>query len=389
MEAREPLSQAPAVVTGPEHLVYRRNVAAPVVRGYRRSAVHDFQRNYFRYVPNDLSVVLDTIEGFTPAQARMLFREDECTFGEYLQLLEDREYVFLVEPELHKCFTDLDTTFRTPSVITNAIIDLGSHPSIEFLGGCVELLRELRCFHVLFRWPEGTSMEALGSVAEHMDNTHFENVQFMYDECWAEGVQGAQKLIEQWPWLSTVYLTHAGEDEWVKEPNPVRSVVRVRSGMNDVNVDRKRLLVQQRLYNESQHHNTFANRKLHVAETGTFGNTPTSLDRWRFQGVDLSHIPGIISSDQFRSQWDIPKNGIDVCRDCEHRHMCVDPILTMQRPDGSCFRPKECAYNPYICKWKGEEGYRTLAECGVVSNADGFSIDHERIAAINAELWGE
>src|SRR5690606_17418889 len=122
----------------------------------------------------------------------------------------------------------------------------------------------------------------------------------------------------------------------------------VRSGMNDVNVDRKRLLVQQRLYNESQHHNTFANRKLHVAETGTFGNTPTSLDRWRFQGVDLSHIPGIISSDQFRSQWDIPKNGIDVCRDCEHRHMCVDPILTMQRPDGSCFRPKECAYNPYI-----------------------------------------
>ena len=38
---------------------------------------------------------------------------------------------------------------------------------------------------------------------------------------------------------------------------------------------------------------------------------------------------------------------------------------------------------------KGEEGYRTLAECGVVSNAEGFSIDHERIAAINAELWGE
>ncbi len=37
----------------------------------------------------------------------------------------------------------------------------------------------------------------------------------------------------------------------------------------------------------------------------------------------------------------------------------------------------------------GEEDYFSLAECGVVSNETEFSIDHERIAEINKQLWGE
>jgi hypothetical protein len=69
--------------------------------------------------------------------------------------------------------------------------------------------------------------------------------------------------------------------------------------------------------------------------------------------------------------------------------MCVDNRLPHQRQsDSKWYHKTECNYNPYIAKWKGEEGYRTLAECGVTSNEQGFSIDHERIAKINDELWG-
>jgi hypothetical protein len=69
--------------------------------------------------------------------------------------------------------------------------------------------------------------------------------------------------------------------------------------------------------------------------------------------------------------------------------MCSDHRAPIRLDSDNWYHTTECSYNPYICKWKGEEGYRTLAECGVVSNAEGFIIDHERIATINAELWGE
>lgn len=78
-----------------------------------------------------------------------------------------------------------------------------------------------------------------------------------------------------------------------------------------------------------------------------------------------------------------------VCKDCEFRSICSDCRIYTENNGNEYSKPINCTYNPYISKWSNEEGYRTLSECGVISNEHEFSIDHERIAAINKELWGE
>lgn len=88
--------------------------------------------------------------------------------------------------------------------------------------------------------------------------------------------------------------------------------------------------------------------------------------------------------------WKSPKEKTDICHNCEFHNVCIDNRLPKKREsDGLWYHTTECNYNPYIAKWKGEEGYRTLAECGVKSDETGFSIDHEHIAKINEELWGD
>lgn len=85
----------------------------------------------------------------------------------------------------------------------------------------------------------------------------------------------------------------------------------------------------------------------------------------------------------------IGKHLTDICCDCEFRFVCMDSRKPVKsKGSGKYYHTTECNYNPYIAKWKSEEGYRTLAECGVRSDESGFSIDHERIAEINKELWG-
>jgi hypothetical protein len=83
------------------------------------------------------------------------------------------------------------------------------------------------------------------------------------------------------------------------------------------------------------------------------------------------------------------KDKTQVCCDCEFRNICNDTRRPKYQKRNLWFHETECNYNPYISKWEDEEGYRTLGECGVISNEHEFSIDHEKIAKINAELWPE
>lgn len=97
----------------------------------------------------------------------------------------------------------------------------------------------------------------------------------------------------------------------------------------------------------------------------------------------------IVDSADFQKYWRIHKGLIDVCKHCEYRHMCVDNRVPVKRNEKQWYMTTECNYNPYIAKWKGEEGYRTLAECGVQSNEHGFRINRKKINQINKELWGD
>lgn len=145
------------------------------------------------------------------------------------------------------------------------------------------------------------------------------------------------------------------------------------------------------LYSEALLYNTYFNRKLHIGTNGEIKNAPECTESFgNIQDIN-SHeeLKQIVSTPEFQKYWFVKKDETDVCKDCEFRHMCVDNRLPYERSPNEWYHKIECNYNPYIAKWEGEEGYRTLAECGVNSNEEGFSIDHEKIAEINEELWGE
>jgi len=130
---------------------------------------------------------------------------------------------------------------------------------------------------------------------------------------------------------------------------------------------------------------------IYIGPNGEIKNAPECEEEYGFI-QDLKspeELKEIVQTPAFQKYWFVHKEICDVCKDCEFRHMCVDNRLPYQRSKNEWYHKTECNYNPYIAKWIGEEGYRTLAECGVISNENEFSIDHKKIAKINEELWGE
>jgi len=152
-----------------------------------------------------------------------------------------------------------------------------------------------------------------------------------------------------------------------------------------------KLLASFKLFSESQNFHTFFFKKLFISKDGLIKNSKDSQNIIYkiFDEFNLNKLKIEIQRFINNKLWFVKKEETDVCKDCEFRHMCVDNRLPYERNQNEWYHKIECNYNPYISKWKDEEGYRTLAECGVISNEEGFLIDHEKIAEINKELWGE
>ena len=138
---------------------------------------------------------------------------------------------------------------------------------------------------------------------------------------------------------------------------------------------------------ESQKYNAFFNRRLFIDVNNLLYNSQNNTNS--FGLLDINTIETVIKSSDFQNLWISKKDDTDVCRNCEFRYMCYDNRVPSQRKDLSWFHETECNYNPYIAKWAGEEGYKTLSECGILSNTQGFVIDEKRIAQINEELWSD
>ena len=155
--------------------------------------------------------------------------------------------------------------------------------------------------------------------------------------------------------------------------------------------DRQLFRINFELFSESQYHHTYFNRKLYIGPNGEIKNAPECEET--FGNIkDLNSVEDlkeIISTVAFQKYWFVHKDLCDVCKYCEFRHMCVDNRMPFERADNQWYHKIECNYNPFIAKWEGDPGYRTLSECGVISNENEFSIDHDRIAEINKEIWEE
>jgi hypothetical protein len=91
----------------------------------------------------------------------------------------------------------------------------------------------------------------------------------------------------------------------------------------------------------------------------------------------------------FKKLWQITKNQIDVCKDCEYRYMCTDCRCFIKDPQNIYSQPSKCNYNPYVAKWKDEEGYVPIEECGEYRQETGFVPNKKKIREINKKLYNE
>lgn len=135
---------------------------------------------------------------------------------------------------------------------------------------------------------------------------------------------------------------------------------------------------------ESMQYNSCLNSKVSIDINGDIKNCPSMTKS--FGNINNTTLKYTINKKDFQSFWNINKDKIEVCKDCEYRYICSDCRAYLKNPENIYSQPAKCTYNPYIAKWEGEKDYISVLELGYYNKAGNFVIDKNQVELINSEL---
>ncbi len=390
-------------------LVLKNITSCLVTKGFSRAVIIDSQRGDYRIVPNSLIEFITEMQFKTKDEIYSLAKtvEEKSIIEEYLDYVEEMEFSFWCPKQVVHNFSDILLDWDCPSIIQNAIVSVSSKTDIANI---ISQLAELGCFHIQLRLLSYYSLDDIDRLLYHFENSIFTSIEICLEYIELLELDDIKSLLNKHTRVHSIVFYNAKRENSLYSLNEYQRIIFYSAKIithesADIGINQFEPNIT--FYTESILHNTYYNRKVCIDERGFIRNSPHLP--WHYGNVSDTKISNAVINEgtesgffvkyspakidfevakpAFNSLWNVNKQLIDVCKDCEFRNMCLDARCPLQRKDGSWFYTKECNYNPYICKWLGEEGYRTLAECNIVVNETEFYVDEIKLEAINKRLW--
>lgn len=370
--------------------IYRLFSPCIPVKGYHRSLIADLNRHQLFYIPNTLYGVLKYGHSHSWAELVNHYgKVNEIVLKEYYQYLMKHELIFPLTKDECRCFPHYPLHWDYPSCCSNAIMDIGSQAQYD-INRAIEKLAAINCHHIQIRFLSSCCSEDIVSALDKVHSFSFYSVQLCLK--YQPVIEDlANTLFDNYWKLAKVEVFEAPSDKIIPKMGLICLLNYYKDKKLDSNccgcVSTQYFSIETNHFTESQKHNTCLNRKLCIDANGYVKNCP-AMEK-HYGRIDEVSLEEVIRQEDFQQCWYINKDRIDVCKDCEFRHMCTDCRCFIKDPENIFSQPAKCTYNPYICKWQGEEGYVPVEECGIYSRETGFVPDKKKIKALNKKIWNE
>jgi len=107
--------------------------------------------------------------------------------------------------------------------------------------------------------------------------------------------------------------------------------------------------VNTKMFSESQKRNSCLNKKIAIDVNGNIKNCPSM--NLCFANIKEASLQSVFNNPDFKKNWYITKDQVDICKVCEFRYICVDCRAFTKNGDLHS-KPKKCSYNPFTMKWE-------------------------------------
>jgi SPASM domain peptide maturase of grasp-with-spasm system len=322
------------------------------VRGYTRSTICDVQRGRLQFIPNDLFDILVKEAAKPIAEIIQIFGEENReTIEEYFDFLNKEEYIFYCGAGDLRLFPDLDLSWDHPSVITNAIVDVGTESSHDF-AGIISQLEGLGCKDIQFRFFRETSIGELSGLATLFRASSIKSIELFvpYSDHFAEDM--IVQLVESEMRIHSLvfHSTPFAKQILTKNKTSIRFVGQMITDETHCGfISEGYFTINLPTFTEAQKYNSCLNRKISIDRNGEIKNCPSMRNSYgNIRDTDMGSM--LRNSPSFKEFWLINKDQVEVCKDCEFRFICTDCRAYTEKNDRFS-KPAKCAYDPYSAQW--------------------------------------
>lgn len=332
-----------------------------IVKGYNRSVLHDLTKGSFEFISNETFEILDNLQSYENFATCINLNKEQA---DELIRLDNLNVINHFVSEKH-IFPEIDKTNSLPNHF-QAITFIVNESNSKYIEQKIVLLSLLT--QNLFLIFEEINLEFVEFLTEFLkDNQHLR-------------------------------IIFCGKRELLDELDSIVSKKKVFCEYSEVDLADKTAYIESfpslhnnyLLFNENLNYNSGFFEKILVNKDGRIGiNLFDDLILGNLQELEtIEDFENLKTNSQYQELIKIKVEQIVVCQLCEFRYMCTD-IKVPRRTKFSTelFFKEECRYNPFVSKWKHEEGYSSLSDCGVKVNETELIIDDAKIAEINCELW--
>jgi SPASM domain peptide maturase of grasp-with-spasm system len=343
-------SPASCPAAGPE-VVFRLFACCIAVRGARRSVICDLGRHLLRFIPNGLYEILTEHGDKNVAELKAFYdgRYDR-EIDEYFDFLLREELGFWCDEPA--AFPPLTLDWESPQRITNAILDVDRASTHDY-PAILAQLDDLGCEALQVRCYEPLDRAVVERMLAATVRGRLRSIELLLAHEPALTAEALADLCLRHPRIWRICVHSAPEDRACAPTAGGAEIAYVREVVGSPSccgcVDPSYFALNVETFLEAQRHNTCLNRKVAVDARGEIRNCP-SLGMSYGNVRDVS-LHSAVARRDFRELWEVNKDQIEVCKDCEFRYVCVDCRAYLTRPEDRYAKPAKCGYDPYTAQW--------------------------------------
>jgi len=311
-------------------------------KGYNRSIICDLQFSEYEYISNDLYDILEKSKYYSLEEIyNTIDTKNHKIVNEYIDFLVNKNYINISEKRILQTDNN-NTNTNKKEVFTNAIIEIGENTDNDLFSKTIDFLSELGVWAVQIIIKKTKNKKKYFNI---INNSIFRHIEIITNKSTYLSINSLfdNRIHKVSIYECSKYDNIKSELYYITTTTDNLSEIKHKCGR----VDLCKFHANIYFYNDYLIGNTCLYGKICINELG-------EIKRCLFSEEIYGNVrdkENLIRDPLFFKMASIRKDEIDICKDCEHRIMCMDCRLHIKDKENKYSAPKYCNYNPYNSKW--------------------------------------
>lgn len=327
-----------------------------ITKGANRILICDVQRNHAELQSLELYDILEELKSH-PVEA-LLELYDEASRSivrEYLDFLTGKEYGFITNDSWDTNFPPLSLAYREAANVSNLFMECTDLTRPRQLAQSID---NLAIKHLVVYCEQALALDDFLDLEASFDQSCLESIEIFapyhpgINEQFLQRLNEGARRIYSLVFYNCAIAPMAMDDRFVFKFVFTDQHLKINAcGKVDLkyfNTNLPKML-------EAINHNSCLHKKIGIDIAGNIRNCPVMPQS--FGNIRDCSLEEALAHKEFKQYWDLTKEEIEVCKDCEFRNICTDcRAYTEQTHTNDAgldiSKPLKCGYSPYTNKWE-------------------------------------